>query len=224
MKILGHRGARDRASENTLESFDFLVRAGLSASECDVHQLKDGVWAVHHDETLDRTTNGKGPLKAKTWNEIESIRTLDNYRVPRIEELLELLSNKDQELQIELKSSGNLQNLLSIVKEYKNKVDITFISFNHIWLKEIKNSSPDFKTACLLYGLPVNAPEIIKSTNADGISLNVALINKELVESCHKNNFKVTAWNANDQVTFNAIKSLGVDYLATDVPYSAREW
>jgi glycerophosphoryl diester phosphodiesterase len=100
---------------------------------------------------------------------------------------------------------------------------LTIISFNHRWLLDIKNICPEIKTACLLYALPVNAVEIIKATCADGISLNVDLIDKELVDACHNCNFSVTAWNANDEKTFNTMKNLHIDFLATDNPRLCKQ-
>ena len=64
--VVGHRGAAARAPENTLESFALAVAAGADAIELDVHLAADGVPVVHHDPTLDRTTSGRGPLRALT--------------------------------------------------------------------------------------------------------------------------------------------------------------
>jgi glycerophosphoryl diester phosphodiesterase len=65
--VVAHRGASARAPENTMEAFRLAVEAGADAIECDVHLLADGGLAVIHDETIERTTDGRGrvaPLSA----------------------------------------------------------------------------------------------------------------------------------------------------------------
>ena len=64
--ILGHRGASGHAPENTLEAFKLAMDMGAEGFELDVHLSKDGELVVIHDETVDRTTNGKGLVCEKT--------------------------------------------------------------------------------------------------------------------------------------------------------------
>ncbi len=59
---VGHRGAAAYAPENTVASFDEAVRLGARAVEFDLRLSADGVPVVLHDDTLDRTTNGRGPV------------------------------------------------------------------------------------------------------------------------------------------------------------------
>jgi len=60
--IIGHRGASGLAPENTIASFDLALEQGAEAFEFDLRMTRDGVPVVFHDPTLDRTTDGKGPL------------------------------------------------------------------------------------------------------------------------------------------------------------------
>jgi glycerophosphoryl diester phosphodiesterase len=57
-----HRGASTRAPENTLAAFEEAIRLGVDAIELDVHLSADGVPVVIHDETVDRTTDGRGAV------------------------------------------------------------------------------------------------------------------------------------------------------------------
>lgn len=225
MKLMGHRGARDKSPENTLRSFSHLIEAGIPAVEFDIHQSADGVWVVHHDDTLDRTTKGTGPLSNKTWdNDLSKIQTLEGDPLPRLEQVLEIFKKTSMELQIEIKSPGDFKNLAAVLKAGMDISKITVISFNHRWLYEFKKAAPDIRTTCLLFGLPMNPVEIVKSAQADGLSLSVNWIDRELVQTCHQAGLTVTAWNANDPETFQAMKGLGIDYLGTDKPFTARTW
>jgi glycerophosphoryl diester phosphodiesterase len=224
MKLMGHRGARDRAPENTLRSFDALIQSGLTVFEFDIHYSKDAQWVVHHDDTLDRTTNSTGKIADKTWDELSQVRTKEGDPLPRLQDILELIRNRDIEIQIELKNHGDFRNLKSILDQVNNKKLITVISFNHRWLLEFKDICPDIQTTCLMFALPVDPIHIIDSCKANGMSLNVNLIDKKLVDECHERNLLITAWNANDQETYLKMLNLGVDYLGTDVPYTSLSW
>ena len=74
IEIIGHRGYASRAPENTLVSLEAALRAGARAVEFDVHVASCGTPVVIHDETLDRTTDGEGPVLRQT---VEQLRTLD---------------------------------------------------------------------------------------------------------------------------------------------------
>jgi glycerophosphoryl diester phosphodiesterase len=93
---IAHRGASARAPENTLAAFTEAIRLGADAIELDVHLSSDGVPVVIHDDTVDRTTNGRGPVAAIS---VRDLRRLDagawfssrfrGERVPTLEEALE---------------------------------------------------------------------------------------------------------------------------------------
>ena len=68
--VIGHRGNRAHAPENTLESFREAVALGVDAIEFDLHVSRDGALVVTHDETLDRTTDGSGPVAMHTTAEL----------------------------------------------------------------------------------------------------------------------------------------------------------
>ena len=72
--VVGHRGNRAHAPENTLASFHEAVRLGVDALEFDLHVSRDGVLVVIHDPTLDRTTDGSGPVAMRT---VAELRRLD---------------------------------------------------------------------------------------------------------------------------------------------------
>ncbi len=56
--------------ENTLQGLQFAQALGVDALECDLHLAKDGVPVVHHDATLERCTDGQGPVRAQTSQEL----------------------------------------------------------------------------------------------------------------------------------------------------------
>src|SRR5450755_1725012 len=71
--VIGHRGNRAHAPENTLESLRQAVALGVDAVEFDLRASRDGALLVIHDETLDRTTNGSGPVALRTVTELKGL-------------------------------------------------------------------------------------------------------------------------------------------------------
>ncbi len=71
--VIGHRGDRAHAPENTLESLRQAVALGVDAIEFDLRVSRDGALVVIHDETLDRTTDGSGPVALRTVSELRSL-------------------------------------------------------------------------------------------------------------------------------------------------------
>lgn len=72
-QVFAHRGGCALGPENTIAAFDIGMSTGADGLELDVHLSSDGVVVVHHDNTLDRTTSGSGPIAARTARELERL-------------------------------------------------------------------------------------------------------------------------------------------------------
>ena len=77
--VYAHRGGAKLRPENTLLAFDHGLALGADGLEFDVHLSRDGVVVIHHDTTLDRTTNGRGPLAALTADELARLDAGHNF-------------------------------------------------------------------------------------------------------------------------------------------------
>ncbi|WP_350347570.1 glycerophosphodiester phosphodiesterase family protein [Agromyces sp. G08B096] len=115
LRITGHRGALAVAPENTMRSFQAAVDAGVDEIELDVHLSVDGYLVVIHDETLDRTTDGSGPVSAHTWAEIAVLDAGLGERVPQLDEVLDRFP--DTAFQIEVKAAAATAAVLDAVRE-----------------------------------------------------------------------------------------------------------
>lgn len=74
LRVGGHRGASAVAPENTYAAFEQAIRDGAEYTETDIQVTSDGAFVLVHDATLDRTTDGHGPVSANT---LEELRRLD---------------------------------------------------------------------------------------------------------------------------------------------------
>lgn len=87
--IIGHRGSAGAHPENTLRAFDGALAEGADALELDVRLSADGVPVVLHDATVDRTTNGTGPVRRFTVDRLQSLDAGGGERIPTLAEVLE---------------------------------------------------------------------------------------------------------------------------------------
>src|SRR5438552_1390463 len=96
---IAHRGASARAPENTYASFAAALDLGVDAIELDCQLSADGELVVIHDETLDRTTSGLGPVGAKTYHELAALDAGawwdPRHRGERIPRLADVLTQID---------------------------------------------------------------------------------------------------------------------------------
>lgn len=215
-KFIGHRGAKGEAPENTLKGIKFALEQGLSGVEIDVHLSSGGELMVIHDSTLDRTTNGAGPIIDHTFSDLKKLDAGDGESIPTLGEVLDLVKTFKAYIFIEIKAPDCEEKVINLVRE-KDYADLSILkSFNHRWIKKAKALDPKILAQCLMYALPTNPLEIIKSCNADGISLSTTHLDKELVDECHQKSFFVTTWNANSHQNLKRFQDMGVDFVCTD--------
>ena len=117
MLSIGHRGrpGKPRYGENTIFSFDMALRAGAKALKFDVRMTKDGQLIVIHDLDIARTTNGKGNVRAFTYEDLVQFNAGFGDRIPLLSEVLERYS-VGVLLNIEIKESGIEKKVLDSIQ------------------------------------------------------------------------------------------------------------
>ena len=159
-KVWAHRGASGYAPENTLEAFEMAVKQQADGVELDVQLTKDGELVVLHDETLDRTTDGKGFVKDYTLKEVQALKAVKTHpeyqtgRIPMLAEVYDLLKPTGLEINVELKTGiffypGIEEKVLKLTKEMGMEERIWYSSFNHYSLKKVKECNPSARTGIL---------------------------------------------------------------------------
>lgn len=226
--IVGHRGARGLAPENTLLAFQKGIECGTQSLECDVQITKDGELVVFHDTTLDRLTSETGWVHERTLIELESFFVLDSEeRIPSLEKVVDLVFSSEQELIIEIKGDskeravGTAERVVSFLGEKKIDVSKIYIhSFCMNALARVNELDPSFHTSLLFCnGLETNEYlDLAKRVGADGISVAYDYIYEDLVTQAQKVNMRIDAWTLNNELVFNRMKDMGVNGLITDFP------
>lgn len=162
MKIWAHRGCSQKYPENTLLSFAKASEIkGLTGIELDIQLTSDGTIVVCHDESVDRTTDGKGQVSSFSLSEIKKLR-IDagegKYeRIPTIEEVFDLLDEKLKSglmLNIELKNSvvpysGMEEKIIELVHKRGFEKNVIYSSFSALSVEKIKEIDADAKTGIL---------------------------------------------------------------------------
>lgn len=216
MMIMGHRGAKALEPENTLLSIKRAMDIGVDAVEIDVHLTKDKEVVVIHDSTVDRTTNGKGPVGSYTLEEIKKLDAGKGEKIPTLKEVIEFVKDKVR-LIIELKEEGTEDKVVELIKGYNMFDSAYIISFWHMLVKKIKEMDSRIKTGVLLVGCPVDTC-IARSASADALVMNYAFVNKELVYKAHQEGLKVFIWNIDDRDMLKPYVDMGVDGIGSNDP------
>ena len=216
-KIMGHRGAPADEPENTLGSFRRALAVGVAAVELDVQLTKDGRLAVIHDETLDRTTNGKGGVKDFTLAQLQRLDAGRAEPIPSLEEVFDLVQGKAH-LVVELKqpeAAGALRDFFQVRRAFD---DATVISFWHPAVKALKEAEPRFNTGILMVGCPADPVGLARAANSDALVLHYAYVTPELVAAAHESGLLVYVWNIDDTDTLKPYLAMNLDGIGSNRP------
>lgn len=213
---VGHRGAKGYEPENTISSFRKALELGVNAVELDVRMTKDGELVVIHDATVDRTTNGKGPVSELTLKEIKELTADKGEKIPTLEEALDFLNRKVKIL-IEIKEVGIEGKVMEVVRRKGLEDNVIIISFYEEALKRVRELSDAVKTG-LIYIRHKDPVGAALSLRAQYLLPMYKLACTCLIEKAHKNGLKVIVWTINTPEEAQEYARRGVDGIASDKP------
>ena len=234
--IWAHRGASGYAPENTMIAFEMAADMRADGIELDIQLTKDGEIIVLHDETIDRTSNGKGWVKDYT---LEELRRLDfSYKkkypnagpmqIPTMREVFELVRPTDMRINIELKTGVVFypeieKMILDMTAAYGMQDRVIYSSFNHYSIKRIHGMEPKAMTG-LLYSdgfidMPFYARDLGVSAQHPALS---NLQYPDYMENCRAAGLLVNTWTVNKEEHIRRCLKLGVDGIITNYPDRVR--
>ena len=232
--VIGHRGASYDAPENTLAAFRLARDLGADAIEFDAKLSRDGVVVIHHDRTLDRTTDGSGPLSAQSF---ESLRELDagmafhlsfrGERIPTLEEVAQEVG-RDLLLNIELTNYAAPFDplplrVIEIVRKFRLEDRVLLSSFNPFALRLARKHAPDLSVALLV--MP-QQPKLLRAMlrhccTFDAYHPHISMLD-EAATATALHAGPVNLWTVNDEADVRRCVGKGVDGIITDRPDWAR--
>lgn len=225
VRIIGHRGARGHAPENTLLGIDCAIALGCDMVEFDVQRVGDAL-VLLHDPTLDRTTNGRGLLR--DWD-LGRLRQLDAGQGQRIPLLGEVLTLVDQRLplNVEIKSADGTgvllaTQLLAAIQDGWPAEAFLVSSFHHPELDLFHDTAPSIPVAPLLCGVPLDYAACATTLQARALNISAEFADAELIQDAHERGLKVNVYTVNSVDEAHWLCSLGVDGLFSDYPDRLR--
>jgi len=200
--FIGHRGTLVDYDENTLEAFDIAIKSGANCIEIDVRRTKDNKLIVFHDNSLDRTTNGKGLLKNLTYDDVKNLKTKKrNKKIPLLEDTMDYITDKMQSI-IHLKNEGNEKEVFDLIVKKGVLKNCTISGRDINKLKRFKQKYKPIKTCFnMTKGRGLNLKEFIEKGRRkklknipDMINLRSDLISNQFIKVCNANDIKSLAW------------------------------
>ena len=236
-KLIGHRGVKNLSPENTKDSIKLAKKMGLNWVEIDVKISKDLIPILLHDDSLDRTTNGKGlPIDF----EYNILRNLDagyffynrntNIFIPTLKDILILSQKNDISLNIELKPNigyekENVNAIIKIIKNSNFDREYYFSSFDLNSLIIMKEHFPESKCGLLIDKFEnnlsaINIINLSKKYNFFSCGFNKDIINLEIIEKFKKNKLIITTFSdENIKINeANELWSMGINSIFVDDP------
>lgn len=231
--IIGHRGASGYCPENTMASYYKAIEIGVDFLEVDIHLSKDGVLVVHHDPTLERTTNGKGNLRDYTAAELLKLDAgswfhsrFKNERIPLLSEVLKTFLSDDIGILIEIKHPSLYPGIEKKLAEELVKCSVGSIGKNKVMIHSFDlNSMRNFHN--LLPDIPVGllikrriSDQKLKEISefASFVNPKQTMLNQNLITRIQKRGMKVFTWTVNNKKQIKLFNQMELDGIISDFP------
>ena len=242
--LIVHRGAAAIAPENTIASFEKALALGVDRIETDVHMTRDGQIILMHDRTLNRTTSGKGEVRAHTLTEIKQLDAgswfAEEYareRVPTLDEAIKLCKGKCL-LMIEVKESSSYtpgieEAVAEVIRANAAQNDCVVISLQHQVIFNFHQIAPDIRLHRSYVGKIPLLPLYLDAgitfrgfrcySYVEEFNLNKEYINVYTMKRILRMGKKVNVWTDDDPEHAALLIHQGVSGIITNDPGKYRQ-
>jgi glycerophosphoryl diester phosphodiesterase len=227
--LLGHRGSPKAARENTLESFQLALEAGLDGIELDVQRSFDGVLVVHHDFFL---PDGR-LIAALKGAEVMALELPGNLRVPTLEAVLLWAKTSGAFVNVEIKSEtvnsdGREPETVRLIERLGVADQILISSFNPASIARVRLANSGLNTALLFDNKSIDnqgsAPWLLEDgktaafMGVQAIHPHHSLVTPALMRRAKTRGWRVNVWTVNDLELGVKLLEMGVNALIGDFP------
>ena len=239
-----HRGGALLWPENSLLAFRNAAESlGADFLEFDVHLSKDGEVVVIHDPTLDRTTDGRGPVRERMLAELRAVHlrdrtgTLTAETVPSLDEVTGLAMRLRRQMLLEIKIDDRgrrypgIEEKVFAVLDRHRAIAATFVmAFETETWRRVRALRPDARTGALhsrrtLASMGSSLEHELDEAQRAGVTmlgLDQGLVNAETVARVRGAGLTLGVWTVNDAAAIRRFIDLGVDVIITDRPDLAK--
>lgn len=246
--VIAHQGGEGLRPSNTMAAFTHAVELGVDMLEMDVHSSLDGILVTIHDDTVDRTTNGRGAVNALT---IEQLKNLDAgysfteddrtfpYRdqgitIATVTELFQAFPTMPMNIEIKQEEPSIAASLCLLIKQYNMEQNVLIASFHQQAIDEFREACPSVATSAVegevrqffyffLARLGIIHKPAYTAVQVPEYGGGFHILTRRFVRASHGRNLHVHAWTINDVETMRRLYDLGVDGIITDYPDRALE-
>lgn len=227
---MAHRGASAVVPENTLPAFLAAWESGATWVEADTQPTADGVPVILHDDALDRTTTGFGPVRSCTVEQLAalSVPGLPDAHVPQLRELIDLLT-PERALLLEIKGEHSAKEVSAVLEvsrasEYADRVFVQ--SFEISVLQHLSAIEPTVPFGLLVEKID---PDPVARCRAIGaVAYNPdyreVLARPEVVPELRQAGITVAVWTSDDPSEWELLTNAGADAIITNTPAELLAW
>ncbi len=240
-----HRGGSKLWPENTMVAFQGAVQLGCRYLETDIHTTRDGVLVTIHDETLDRISDGSGPVHALTLAELKRLDAGYRFspdegqsfpfrgkgiRVPTLAEVTQAFPDTCLNLEIKQKEPSLVEALVTFIEEQNAHDRILVGSFHDRVLKEFRQrtggrvaTSAASREARLFWLASRLGLTRFLRLPYDALQVPphrgaLPVVDRRLVQAAHRLGIQVHVWTVDESEEMRRLLNLGVDGLMSDRP------
>ncbi len=223
---IAHRGASGHAPENTRAAFDLAIETGADMIETDVQVTRDGQLVLFHDDLVNRTSNGLGPLADHTLEELQVLdlgswfgSTFAGQRIVTLDEFVQDYLPRIP-VCVEIKDPLAVEPLMDAIDIWDDTTSLHVTSFSWSALLRATARRPG-----LTYGFLSKSfdGDLIRRCTERGLAQicpPVSLLKRTLVREAHDAGLVVRAWGIRDPGDVDRLFASGADAATTNWP----EW
>lgn len=246
-RVFGHRGAAGLAPENTLPSFALALALGANVLELDVHASADGQIVVMHDPTLERTTNGSGPLREQPWSTLQRLDAGFHFtrdgrdfpyrgqgvRLPTLEALLLAFPHAACNIEIKQADPPIAADVIGLIRRQHAEHRVLLAAEHDAIMTEIRRHAGGIATSCTASEVAAFVSCLtttgFDAYTAPGCALQIPprfgpieLVSADSVTAAHRHGMEVHVWTINQRDEMERLLDCGVDGIMSDLPGMAR--
>lgn len=233
--VLGHACAAGEAPANTLAGVRACIDAGVEGMEIDVQLCADGVPVLMHDDTVDRTTNLRGPVREKTLAELQAADAGDGEPVPTLDEVLALVAGRFT-VMCELKATPDAPDqdqacvdaVVEVIRRHNAESWTAIHSFNPIMVERARATEPRISATIITGQIRGEVVDRLlgglMKRHGQAISVEHHVVDRTLIEKAKKRQVTVWTWTVDTPEDWARVVEAGVDGIITNVPHRLREW
>lgn len=234
--IASHRGGGSTAPENTLPAITAALAGGFDYVEVDVALTVDRHPVLLHDATVDRTTDGHGPIGSLT---LEEVRALDagswfdpafaGTRIPTLDEFFDVLDASGKKAIVELKGVWDADAVAAFVADihargFERRIAVA--SFDARTLALVAAESDVVSRLAIFRRPPTDLVEAVRELDVRGVIVDEDSVidDPEVIDRLHAENVRVVVYTLNEHDQWHEATMAGVDGIVTDAPEALSEW